>query len=116
MPTNPAPPPNQLTPSAAPLERRQLLPYQQRWLADRSDVKVIEKSRRIGITWAEAADAVLTAADQNGGNVFYVGYNYDLSKSFIEDVEGWARYYQLVAKIADQSIWEPASDDAHFPI
>ena len=38
-----------------------LLPYQQRWIADRAPVKVCEKSRRIGITWAEAADAALDA-------------------------------------------------------
>ncbi len=28
-----------------------LLPYQQRWVADTSPLKVIEKSRRTGITW-----------------------------------------------------------------
>lgn len=39
-----------------------LLPYQQRWVADASPLKVIEKSRRTGITWAEASDNVLTAA------------------------------------------------------
>lgn len=36
--------------------------YQQRWVADASPLKVIEKSRRTGITWAEASDNVLTAA------------------------------------------------------
>ena len=39
-----------------------LLPYQRRWLADQSQVKVSEKSRRIGITWTEAADRALGAA------------------------------------------------------
>ncbi len=39
-----------------------LLPYQRRWLADQAQVKVYEKSRRIGATWVEAADAVLSAA------------------------------------------------------
>ena len=28
-----------------------LMPYQQRWVADTSPLKVIEKSRRTGITW-----------------------------------------------------------------
>ena len=32
-----------------------LLPYQVRWIADDAAVKVAEKSRRVGITWAEAA-------------------------------------------------------------
>ncbi len=39
-----------------------LMPYQQRWVADTSPLKVMEKSRRTGITWAEASDNVLTAA------------------------------------------------------
>ena len=39
-----------------------LLPYQQRWLADKAQVKVVEKSRRIGLSWAEACDSVLCAA------------------------------------------------------
>src|SRR6266699_164165 len=39
-----------------------LLPYQRRWIADQSQVKVSEKSRRIGITWTEAADRALGAA------------------------------------------------------
>jgi phage FluMu gp28-like protein len=36
-----------------------LLPYQQAWLADDSQVKVYEKSRRIGISWAEAGSDAL---------------------------------------------------------
>ena len=30
-----------------------LLPYQQRWCADTSPVKLCEKSRRIGLSWGE---------------------------------------------------------------
>ena len=48
-----------------------LLPYQRRWLADQSQVKVSEKSRRIGITWTEAADRALGAqrvGTGEGGN------------------------------------------------
>ena len=36
-----------------------LLPYQKIWIADDSPLKIAEKSRRTGITWAEAADATL---------------------------------------------------------
>ena len=37
-----------------------LLGYQKRWIADESPLKIAEKSRRTGLTWAEAADAALT--------------------------------------------------------
>ncbi len=43
-------------------EQDVLLPYQKRWIADESPLKIAEKSRRTGITWAEAADAALTAS------------------------------------------------------
>jgi len=72
------------------------MPYQQRWVADDADVKVIEKGRRIGISWAEAADAVLTAAAgyyAGGMDVWYVGYNKDMAVEFILDAAQWARHF-----------------------
>ncbi len=41
-----------------------LLPYQQEWIADKSPLKIGEKSRRICLTWAEAADAALECASE----------------------------------------------------
>ena len=52
-----------------------LLPYQKRWIADTSPLKIAEKSRRTGLTWAEAADAALNgsmAASAGGCDTFYV--------------------------------------------
>jgi phage FluMu gp28-like protein len=74
-----------------------LLPYQQRWIADNSPVKVAEKSRRVGLTWAEAADDTLYAATAAGDDVYYIGYDKDLAIEFIETCAMWARAYQLVA-------------------
>lgn len=81
-----------------------LLPYQQAWLADRSAVKVYEKSRRIGISWAEAADAALHAAREAGGDVFYLAYNLDMTRQFIEDCAWWARWYDLAAGEIEESV------------
>lgn len=72
-----------------------LLPYQQRWIADHSQVKVCEKSRRIGLSWAEAADAALTAASASGMDVYYMAYSLDMTAQFIKDVAFWARAYAL---------------------
>ena len=50
-----------------------LLKYQQKWVADKSPLKVCEKGRRTGITWAEAADDVLIASSNKkagGMNVY----------------------------------------------
>lgn len=70
-----------------------LLPYQQRWVMDRSPVKVSVKSRRIGITWATAYEAVEVAAtaEQHGGsNFWYQTYAEPDAREFIEDVGKWA--------------------------
>ncbi|WP_308518259.1 hypothetical protein [uncultured Stenotrophomonas sp.] len=78
-----------------------LLQYQQEWVADDSDLKVAEKSRRVGLTWAEASDNVLIAAKsrQGGGmNVYYIGYNMDMAIEYIEACAMWARVFNQVAE------------------
>lgn len=73
-----------------------LLPYQQRWLADDADMKVAEKSRRTGLTWAEAADDALIAGrtrSAGGMNVYYIGYNMDMAIEYIEACAMWARIF-----------------------
>jgi len=74
-----------------------LLGYQQRWCADQSPVKVMEKSRRIGLSWGEAADSALLAAAQTGMDVWYIGYNKDMAQEFIRDCADWAKHYSLAA-------------------
>ena len=37
-----------------PQENTLLLGYQKRWVLDRSRIKIMEKSRQIGISWASA--------------------------------------------------------------
>jgi len=71
-----------------------LLGYQQRWIADTAEVKIIEKSRRVGISWAEAADAVLYAAAESGDDVWYIGYNREMAQEFILDCGMWAKKFQ----------------------
>jgi len=68
-----------------------LLGYQQRWIADRSPVKVAQKGRRIGLTYGEAADSALEGARELGQDTWYIGYNQDMGREFIETVGDWAR-------------------------
>ncbi|ENX20178.1 hypothetical protein F892_03101 [Acinetobacter vivianii] len=86
-----------------------LLPYQQDWVADESPLKVAEKSRRIGLTWAEAADVALiasTSPEAGGQNIYYVGYNKDMTVEFIQACAMWARAYDLAAAEIEDGIWE----------
>ena len=91
-----------------------LLPYQKRWMKDDSPLKIAEKSRRIGLTWAEAADAALTASSEKirgGKNHFYVGSNKEMAREFIEAVAMWARAFNKVAsKVREEIFLEEGGD------
>jgi len=83
-----------------------LLMYQQSWIRDSSPVKVCEKSRRVGLSWGEASDAALHAAAQAGDDVWYIGYNQDMAREFIDDCAFWARAYQLAADDMQEDVFE----------
>lgn len=77
-----------------------LLGYQKRWIADESPLKIAEKSRRTGLTWAEAADATLCAATtkaEGGCNHFYVGSNKEMAREFITAAAMWAKAFDKAA-------------------
>jgi phage FluMu gp28-like protein len=82
-----------------------LLPYQQEWIADDSQLKLAEKSRRVGITWAEASDDVLIATrdrTEGGQNVYYIGYNMDMAIEFIEACAMWSRVFDRAAGAVEE--------------
>lgn len=58
---------------AQPRNEPVFLGYQRRWFEDESQICIAEKSRRTGLTWAEAGRNVMTAAKpkrRGGRNVF----------------------------------------------
>jgi phage FluMu gp28-like protein len=81
-----------------------LLPPQQRWIADQKPVKLCEKSRRVGLSWSEAADSALEAAKAIGSDTWYIGYSKDMAEEFIRDVAFWARHFQLAADEMDELV------------
>jgi phage FluMu gp28-like protein len=83
-----------------------LLPYQQRWINDDAQVKIIEKSRRIGLSYAEAADNVLYAASSEGANVYYISYDEKMTQGFISDCATWAKAYNAAAGEIQESVIE----------
>lgn len=86
-----------------------LLPYQKNWMEDTSQLKIAEKSRRTGLTWAEAADAVLAASASktaNGTNHFYVGSNKEMAIEFIDACAMWAKAFDKAASDIEEEIFE----------
>ncbi len=97
-----------------------LLPYQQSWIADQAPVKIAEKSRRIGLTWAEAADDVLiagTSKASGGDDVWYIGYNQDMAREFIDTCAGWAiQFAQACEAVEETLVADEDSDILAFRI
>lgn len=99
-----ATPPSQLAPGAK--AAAVLMQYQVDWIADPALVKIMEKSRRIGLSYAEAADDVLYAASAEGANVYYISYNKDMTQGFIQDCATWARAFNAAASKIEESVLE----------
>ena len=77
-----------------------LLPYQKAWIDDTAGVKVWEKSRRIGASYAEALASVLEAAksrDAGGQSTYYLSYSKEMTQQFARDCAFWARHINAAA-------------------
>lgn len=72
-------------------------------------VLVWEKSRRIGATWALAALTVLRAAKTRaagGMNVYYIGFNRDMTQEFVGACADWAREFARLALDVEETVFE----------
>ncbi len=70
------------------------LPYQQQLTKTvlSAPVTVVEKSRRTGYSWAAAAVAVFVSSPQERAqNTYYMGYDYEMAREFIQYVGEWAK-------------------------
>ncbi len=98
---------------------RLLLGYQASTLVDlrgSTGLVVVEKSRRIGLTWGVAAFAALTAAAQpsaGGDNVFYMGYEQEMAREFIDACGMWAKAYGIAAGAVGEDVFEDLDADGN---
>ena len=94
-----------------------LLPYQQDLLATvaratvpgNPRVVVVEKSRRIGATWALAADGVLTAGaarEAGGQDTLYIGTSLDMAREYVDEAAKWATALSYAAGDVDEFLFE----------
>jgi phage FluMu gp28-like protein len=90
-----------------------LLSYQQEWVGDLADVAIWRKSRRIGASWCDASDAVLTAAasvDAGGMDSLYIGYSEDMAREYVDDCAMWARAFNRAAGQLQEVMFDDTSD------
>ncbi len=97
-----------------PLADGVLMRHQAEWLEDDADLKLAEKGRRTGITFAEALDATLIAAakkSEGGSNYFYIGDTKDKGREFIGYVAHFARTVAGQLASIEEFLFEDQKDD-----
>lgn len=75
------------------------LPYQERWILDRARLKLMEKSRQIGISWSEAYACTERTAQKGARWDQWVSSRDDLqARLFVEDCKSWAQVLHVAAE------------------
>ena len=90
-----------------------LLPYQVEAIvrSRATPLYVCEKSRRTGITYGFAAEAVLTAAARKGGqNVFYIAYNQEMTREFVDYCASFAKAFDMVG-VESEFLFDDGSEE-----
>jgi len=91
------------------------LPYQAKLMATTAahQVVFVPKSRRIGITWGVGADATMVAASSRkagGMNVFYMGYNLEMAREFINVCADWAKIFEQACSKVEDCVFEDVDE------
>lgn len=87
------------------------LPYQAHTI-ERSHVNellVVEKSRRIGITWGFAGDDAIFAATKSsdgGSDVLYISYSFDMAREYIDAAANFARAFMGIDATVGEFMFE----------
>lgn len=87
------------------------LPYQIKWITDHSRFKISEKSRRIGMTYAQAYEDVLDAAKAKGAmDVWFSSADQSAAKEYILYCAQWAKLFNIAAKDLGEIVLDKDKD------
>jgi phage FluMu gp28-like protein len=90
------------------------MPYQRRWILDKSPLKIIEKSRQIGISFADAYDSVMKAANRNGLDVWVSSRDEAQARLYLDDCKRVAHLLQLSVEERGELLLDRDSDSPAY--
>lgn len=96
------------------MQKSVFLPYQEKWLRDKSGVKVWEKSRRIGASYAEAFASVALASSRKadgGMSCHYLSYSKEMTRQFMNDCAFWARLLNAACSDMQETVLRDEDKD-----
>lgn len=79
-------------------DSRYFLPYQARWLADNSPIKIWEKSRRIGATYVQSYEDVRDCVQKKVPAVWFSSADESAAKEYISYCEKWVKMFHMAAE------------------
>jgi phage FluMu gp28-like protein len=92
-----------------------LLPYQQRWVEDTSRLKIMEKSRQIGMSWTAAYRLVREQAQQATPlDAWVTSRDETQARLFLEDCRKWASVLDLGAAALGQELLDTSGKSSSF--
>jgi phage FluMu gp28-like protein len=81
------------------------LPYQAKWIGDRSRFKIVEKSRRVGMTYAQSYEDVVDCARRDGGlDIWFSSADESAAKEYIRYCEQWTDLYKIAARALGETV------------
>jgi len=73
------------------------LPYQLSWLQDKSQIKIWEKSRRIGATYVQSYEDVEDCVEKRVPDVWFSSADETAAKEYIDYCGMWSKIFNVVA-------------------
>ncbi|MDR2377384.1 MAG: terminase family protein [Puniceicoccales bacterium] len=93
------------------------LPYQERWIRDESRLKIMEKSRQIGMTWATAYRLVRRHADRRQRLDSWVASRDEISaKLFLEDCKSFRDILHTAAQDFGHTLRSDEGRDSSYSL
>lgn len=86
------------------------LPYQVAWLNDNSRFKIQEKSRRVGMTYAQSYEDVRDAAKQDGMDVWFSSADESAAIEYILYCQQWAKLFDAAAEYLGEVVIDSDKD------
>ena len=81
------------------------LPYQERWILDDSRIKLVEKSRQIGFSWASAYEAVRKQSQSNATLDEWISSRDEIqARLFLDDCKKFAGVLNIAAEDMGRSV------------
>lgn len=89
------------------------LPYQTAWIKDGSRMKIMEKSRQIGLSWCTAYSDVREAAT-DGRDIWVTSRDEIQAKLYLEDCAKWAKILNMAATYLGERVIDSDKDAKAF--